>query len=407
MEDIGLVGDLAIVAAAAVAGGAAARLMRLPAVIGYLAAGVVIGPHTPGPTGNIHQVQLVADLGVALLMFTLGVQFSLRELNRYKGLAIVGGLGVTAAMVGIGALAALALDVSIKQALVVGMAASLSSTMLALRLLEDRGLINETAGRVAIVTSLVGDMTIVVMMVLIPMLGSSDQNVPKELTLALAKGVGLLAAIFVVGQWILPPILDRLARSRSQELFLLAIVALALGTASLSAEAGLSTAFGAFLAGIIINESRFAHRALREVLPLREVFAVVFFVAIGMLIDPDSFRDDPALVLGIGAVGVFVKIVLITGAAVALGYPGRTALAAALALGSMGEFSFVLISHALDHEAISPAVNQALLASVLITIVVCPLLFALQRHIAGVAERLPGIGRLFTVDPASATALRS
>lgn len=408
MEDLGLVGDLAIVAAAAVIGGAAARLLRLPAVIGYLAAGVAIGPYTPGPTGNIHQVQLVADLGVALLMFTLGIQFSLRELVRFKGLAVVGGLGVTAAMVGVGALAALALDVSLKHAVVVGMVVSLSSTMLALRLLEDRGLISETAGRIAIVVSLVGDMTVVVMMVLIPMLGTGDQNVPAELALALAKAVGLLTGIWVAGQFILPRILARLAESRSRELFLLMIVTLALGTASISAEAGLSVAFGAFLAGLLIAESQYAQRALREVLPLREVFAVVFFVAIGMLIDPASFRDEPALVLGIGAVSVFVKVVLITSAAVALGYPGRTALSAALALGSMGEFSFVLASHALNNDAISQSLNQALLASVLITIVVCPLLFAAERQIAGATQRLPVFGRHFRMDPAStATALRS
>lgn len=389
------------------AGGAAARFLRLPVVIGYLAAGIVISPHTPGPTGNVHQVQLVADLGVALLMFTLGLQFSLRELFRYKLLAAVGGGGVTALVVGLGALAALALGVPAKQAVIAGMAASLSSTMLGLRLLEGRGLISETTGRIAIVISLVGDMAVVVMMVFIPVLGSGEQNVPLELGLAFLKAAALLAAIWIGGQLLMPPILDRLARSRSRELFLLMVVTLALGTAALSAEAGLSLAFGAFLAGLILAESSHSQRALREILPLRQVFAVVFFVAIGMLIDPGTFRDDPAIVLGIGAVGVFAKVVLITGAALVLGFPGRTALGAALALASMGEFSFVLAGHALAHDAISPALNQALLASVLITIVACPLLFALHNQIAHVTQRLPGVGRLFAAEAAApATALR-
>lgn len=392
MEELGLVGDLAIVAAAAVVGGVIARLLRLPTVLGYLAAGIVIGPNSPGPSTDVRDVQLVADLGVALLMFTLGIQFSIRELNEYRRLAVVAGLGVTVAMVGAGAVVGLALGLTEEQAIVAGMATAISSTMLALRMLEDRGLLGAPAGRIAIVTSLVGDLTVVVMLVLIPLLGGEEKNLALELLWALGKALALLAGVWVVGTLVLPRVLGRIAVSRSRELFLITMVALALGTATLSHEAGLSLAFGAFLAGLIISESEYAHRTLAEVIPLREVFAVVFFVAIGMLINPDSFIDDPDLVVGIGAVGIFVKIVLLAGAGLLLGYPARAVVPAAVALGNMGEFSFVLASQALNEGVINAQLNEAILASVLVTIAISPLLFMGNERALAWAESAPVFG---------------
>ena len=186
--------------------------------------------------------------------------------------------------------------------------------------------------------------------------------------------------------------LGRIAASRARELFLVTIVALALGTAALSAEAGLSIAFGAFLAGLLISESEYAHRTLSEIIPLREIFAVVFFVAIGMLIEPDVFTEQLDVVLVIAAVAVVGKIVLIGGAAVLLRYPLRTALAAAIALGSMGEFSFIIAREGVDEEIIDPALNDALLASVLVSIVVAPLLFTGHERMLAWARAAPVVG---------------
>lgn len=394
MEELGLVGDLAIVAAAAVVGGVLARLLRLPTVLGYLAAGVAIGPHTPGPSGDIEDVRTVADLGVALLMFTLGIRFSIRELNTYRGLAFACGIGVTVATLGCGTLTGVALGLEVDQALVAGMAVSISSTMIALRLLEDRGLIGAPAGRIALVTSLVQDIGVVVMLVMIPVLGEGSSNVAEELGVAALKGGGLLIGLWLVGTFVLPRVLSRVAASRSRELFLLTVVALALGTASLSFEAGLSLAFGAFLAGLLISESEYAHRTLVEVFPLREVFAVVFFVAIGMLINPDSFVDDPQIVFGFAGVAVLVKIVLITLAGTAFGFPGRVVVPAAVALGNMGEFSFVIFSQALDEGVLTPQLNEALLAAVLISLAVSPLLFAAHEPALAYATRFSALRRV-------------
>ena len=401
MEELGLVGDLAIVAAAAVVGGAVARLLKLPTVIGYLAAGIAIGPHTPGPSGDIDDVQTVADLGVALLMFTLGVRFSLGELREYRGMSLVAGVLVTIGMLGLGTLLGVALGLTTEQAIVAGMVVCISSSMIAIRVLEDSGLIGAPGGRIAIVVSLVQDMLVVVLLVLIPVLAGEGDDLVAEIGLAFLKAGALLAGIWVIGTVVIPPLMVRIAASRSRELFLLSIVALALGTASLSFTAGLSLAFGAFLAGIIISESEYAHRTLVEVLPLREVFAVVFFVAMGMLINPDSIAEEPFLVFGIAGLAVVGKIVLLTASGMLFGFSARTVLPAAVALGNMGEFSFVLASQAVEEGILTAELNEALLASVLLSIAVSPLLFLGHERALAYAQALPGL-RLVLQSPAAA-----
>jgi CPA2 family monovalent cation:H+ antiporter-2 len=392
MEELGLVDDLAAVTIAALIGGTVARLLRLPTIVGYLAAGIALGPETPGPTGDITEVGTIADLGVALLMFTIGIEFSLRELNKFRSLAVVGGLGVIAVMVAVTTGVGTATGLTTEEAIVVGMAASLSSSMLALRLLENRGLLGAPAGRVTIVIALVQDLSVVIMATVLPVMGGSTDALAGDLALAALKAVALLAGVWAVGTFFLPVVLARMAASRSRDLFLVMIVAMALGTATLSAEAGLSLAFGAFLAGIVLSESEYSHRTLVEVFPLREVFAVVFFVAIGMLFDPDAFADNPELVLGLIFVSVAVKGGLIGVVAAAFRYPLRVAFPAALALGSMGEFSFVISSQAVDEGVIGEEVDKAILAAMLVSMMIAALLFGVQANLLRGARAVPVIG---------------
>ena len=396
MDDLGLVGSLAAVVGAALVGGGIARLLRLPTVLGYLAAGVVIGPNTPGPSADVANVQTVANLGVALLMFTLGVRFSLRGLVEARGIAFLGGVVGTLVILGAGTLAGLALGLSTSEAIIAGMMVSISSTMVAFRLLEDRGLISGPAGRIAIAVALVQDLIVVAFIVAVPMVGGDSENLAEEILIAVLTVAAVLAGVWIVGSFAVPRVLSRVARSRSRELFLLTVIALALGTATLSFEAGLSLAFGAFLAGLVVSESDYAHRTIAEVFPLREVFAVVFFVSIGMLVDPSSLVDEPEIVLGIAAVAVLGKIVTVSVASALLGFPPRAIVAASLALANMGEFSFVLATAAVSEDVIGPELNEALLTSVLISIAVSPLLFAAQDHIFKAMQRLPALGRMTT-----------
>ncbi len=394
MDDLGLVGNLAVVAVAALVGGAVARALRLPTVLGYLAAGVVIGPNTPGFVGEVDEVQTVADLGVALLLFTLGIRFSLRELVEARSLALFGGLSQIAVMTAVGIALALILGLEAEEAVVIGAAVSLSSTMLALRLLEEQGEIGGPAGKIGVVFALVQDLVVVAFIALVPIVAGSEENVALEIALATGKAVALVLGVWVIGTWIVPRVLSRVTLARTRELFLISVIALALGTASISFLAGLSLAFGAFLAGLLLSESEYAHQTLAEVFPLREVFAVVFFVAVGMLIDPASMIDDADIVFGVAAIGVVGKLVLVTVLAVAFGYTRRAALTAGLALANMGEFSFVLADEALNEGILDSELNEAILAAVLLSIAVSPLLVMGESLGTRVARGVPGLGGL-------------
>ena len=388
LEELGLVGDLAVVGAAALIGGSVARLVRLPPILGYLAAGIVIGPNTPGFVGDVEETRRIADLGVALLMFTIGVRLSPRELVDAGWIVGVVGLAQVALLVLAGAGFSGAMGLGAKEAFVFGGAAAISSTMIALRQLEDVGEIESPAGKTAVGVSLVQDLSAVPMIVVIPALASGDDPLPS-IGLATVRGIALVAGVWFVGRFVAPRVLWTMARWRSRELFLLSVLVLALGTASVSSLAGLSLAFGAFLAGLLISESELAHRTLTEVFPLREIFAVVFFVAVGMLVDPDSFVDDPALVLGIAVIGVAGKIAVLAGLALAFGVSARAALTAAIALGQMGEFSFIFASVALEEGLFSEQESGALLAGIVLSMAVSPLLFTWRQPFVDAGRRLP------------------
>jgi monovalent cation:H+ antiporter-2, CPA2 family len=394
VEDLGLVGTLAVVAAAAFVGGIVARLLRLPTVLGYLAAGLVISPNTPGFVGDIDEVQTVADLGVALLMFTLGIRFSLREMLRVGPVAIGGGLFQVVAMIAAGIIAAAALGLDASQGFVIGAVVAMSSTVVAMRLLESRGEIGRTPGTMSISFSLVQDLAAIPLIVMIPVVAGDADDFFLDLGLAAGTAVLLIAGVWIVGTIIVPRIFGRVLVMRSRELFLLTVVALALGTASISFLAGLSLAFGAFLAGLLVSESEYAHQTLAEVFPLREVFAVVFFVAIGMLIDPASFVDHPEIVLGVAAVGIFGKVILIAAIMLAFGFPLRTALMGGMALGTMAEFSFVLATEGMREGVWDPGINEAVLAAVLLSIALSPAIFPLHEPLANVIGRAPFVKRM-------------
>jgi CPA2 family monovalent cation:H+ antiporter-2 len=384
---LGLVGDLAIVGAAALVGGTLARLVRLPPIIGYLAAGIAIGPSTPGLVADVEETRRIADVGVALLMFTIGIRFSPRELLDSGWL--VGAIGLV--QVGLLVLAGMAFSGAMglgwEEAFVFGAAAAISSTMIALRQLEDEGQIETPAGKMAVGVSLVQDLAAVPLIVVIPALGGGDDPLPS-IGWAALRGIALVAGVWVIGRFIVPRLLWTTARWRSRELFLLSVVVLALGTASISALAGLSLAFGAFLAGLMISESELAHRTLSEVFPLREIFAVVFFVAVGMLVEPESFVDDPELVFGMAAIGVVGKIAVLGALAIALGVSARAAVTAAIALGQMGEFSFIFASVALDEGLFDARESEALLAGIVLSMAISPLLFTWRAPVVEFGGRL-------------------
>jgi len=364
--------DLALVLAAAVAGGALAWLLRQPLVLGYVLGGMVVSQITPGtPLADTNNhFEVFAEIGVVLLMFSVGLEFSLKDLLRVKWAALVGGpigtLFNILLAVGVGAL----LGWPPLQGLVIGVVISVASTMVLARLLLDRGELHTRHGRVLVGISIMEDLAAVVLMALMPALGA----LAPDRLLAIGRGLGVAALILVpfllVAARVVPALLTRVARTRDEELFLLVALAIALGTAAVTQAVGLSLALGAFLAGILIGTSDFAHETLARLLPLRDTFGAFFFVTMGALIDPIRLLGNLPLLAAMLALIVVGKLVVRTGTVWMFGESLRTALLTGIGLAQIGEFSFVLVQAARQEIHVGPDVYQATLAASLLSIVI-------------------------------------
>src|SRR4029453_14340810 len=286
VSDPGVFADLAFVFLAAVIGGSAAWALRQPLILGYVVGGLLISPFTPGPSvTDPHSFDLFAEIGVVLLMFSIGVEFSVRDLLRVKWVALLGGpLGVLLC-VGMGVAAGSLVGWGALTGLVIGMVISVSSTMVLARLLLDRGELHSRHGRIMMGMSIVEDLVAVALMVLLPSLGELGPGRFLAIALALGKAALILFPFLYLVSRVIPPLMTHISRMRSAELFLLVALAIALGTAALTQAVGLSLALGAFLAGLIISESDYAHETLARLLPLRDAFGALFFVTVGALID--------------------------------------------------------------------------------------------------------------------------
>jgi CPA2 family monovalent cation:H+ antiporter-2 len=393
--ELALVVDLVLAVFLAFLGGIVAQRLGQPVILGYLLAGVLIGPFTPGPVADVHQVQVLAEIGVAFLMFALGAEFSLAELRRLGRVATLGGLLQILGAMLLGPALAPVLGLSFVQGVFLGALIALSSTVVALKVLMARGELQAMHGRVALGLLIAQDIAVVPMVVVLPALGAGGAGLAADLGLAALKTVGVLLGAFVLAARVVPWALAHAAVTRSRELFLLGVVAFALGTALVTQLAGLSLAFGAFLAGLVVAESEMRTQVVAEVLPLRDLFASLFFVSVGMLINPIALLADLgtlALMTGVVVVG---KVLVVTGAVLFLGMPGRVALMAGLALAQVGEFSFVLARLGVDRGAIPQRVFDLTLATAVATIVLTPALLRAAPRLLDLLRRVPGVGRRF------------
>ncbi|MEO1726134.1 MAG: cation:proton antiporter, partial [Bacteroidota bacterium] len=315
--------------------------LRLVPIAGFLLAGVLIGPNALGLVYEQELVDVLAEIGVILLLFTIGVEFSLEKLSRIGRAIFIGGgtqVFVTIGLVtGILALAGIGWQAGVYT----GCLVALSSTAIVLALLAERAETDTPAGKLSLAVLIFQDLAIVAMVLLVPMLAGTGGG-PLDLLIVLGKAAALILAVIVLARRVVPWVLEKVVRTRRPELFLLTIVAICFGTAAVSAMADVSLALGAFLAGLIVSESEYSEQALSEILPLRTVFNAVFFVSVGMLLDLRFVLGNPLLVLGVAAAVVVLKFVITTGAILVLGYPIRIAAATGLALAQIGEFSFVL-----------------------------------------------------------------
>ncbi len=364
--------DLGAALAAALVGGAIAVRLGQPAVIGYVAAGMAIGPFTPGLTADPEQISALAEVGVVLLLFALGVQFSIRGLVEVRRVAVVGGTAQIAVILLSGAGAGLGLGLDLEAALVLGACLSISSTLVLVKVLIERGELDSLHGRNAIGWMLLQDIATIVFIVALPPLAGGD--LAGNLLLALGRAAIFLVLAFVLGTRLLPALFAAVARLRSAELFLLAVIGTALVTAfASSAIFGLSLALGAFVAGLLVSESDLSYQAAAEVIPFRDLFAVLFFVSVGMLIDPATLVAALPIVAVLVVVAAIGKAAVATVLAWALGLPVRSALLLGAAIAHVGEFSFLMAENALGLGLFDRATYNLVLGTAVASILVHPL----------------------------------
>ncbi|MBB5392845.1 MULTISPECIES: YbaL family putative K(+) efflux transporter [unclassified Herbaspirillum] len=381
--------------------GTLANRFKMPPLIGYLVAGIAIGPFTPGFVGDADLAQELAEIGVILLMFGVGLHFSLKDLLSVKNIAIPGAVAQIAIATLLGMGLGWALGWPVGEGFLFGLALSVASTVVLLTALQERRLVETKRGRIAVGWLIVEDIAMVLALVLIPALSGilggkgeamSGNALLLTLGMTLGKVVAFVAVMLIVGRRVIPWVLERIADTGSRELFRLAVLAIALGFALGSAYVfGVSFALGAFFAGMILSESELSHRAAEESLPLRDAFAVLFFVSVGMLFDPSILLREPLLVLAtvlIIVVGKSLAALLIVRI---FGHPMSTALTISASLAQIGEFSFILATLGISLDLLSPMARDLILGGAILSILINPLLFSLLDRLKARLEAREGV----------------
>jgi CPA2 family monovalent cation:H+ antiporter-2 len=363
--------------------GALANRLRLSPLVGYLLAGVLAGPFTPGFVGDAEIAPQLAEIGVILLMFGVGLHFSLRDLMSVKNIAIPGAVAQIAVATVLGWGLSELMGWSHVEGLVFGFSLATASTVVLLRAMEERRLLDTRRGKIAVGWLIVEDLACVLALVLIPALagaldgsGESAGGIWKALALTFGKVAAFVAFMLIVGRKAIPWMLERIAGTGSRELFTLAVLAIAMGVAFGSAELfGVSFALGAFFAGMLLNESEFSHQAAQDSLPMRDAFAVLFFVSVGMLFDPNILIQHPWQVLATTLIIVFGKSAAAYVIVRAFGHPNSTALTISTSLAQIGEFAFIIAGLGLTLGILPKDGHSLVLAGALISIMLNPILF--------------------------------
>jgi monovalent cation:H+ antiporter-2, CPA2 family len=365
-----------------------AAQLRLPPLVGYLVAGIIIGPATPGFVADVQLAGQLAEIGVMLMMFGVGLHFSVGDLLAVRRIAVPGAIVQIAGATLSGAAVATWWGWSLGAALVFGLALSVASTVVLLRALESRGLLNSVNGSIAVGWLVVEDLFVVIVLVVLPALAGvlggttpgahiGQESLWSTLAITLAKVATFVALMMIVARRLLPRLLWSVARTGSRELFTLAVISAAVGVAYLSAELfSVSFALGAFFAGMMMRESALSHRAAEESLPLRDAFSVLFFVSVGMLLDPKVLVSDPLKVAAVVGIIVLGKTVAAMALVLAFRYPLNTALTVGASLAQIGEFSFILAGLGVSLDLMPPEGESLILAGALISISINPLVFA-------------------------------
>ena len=387
---MGIAGDIALILVAALLGGLVARRLGLPLILGYILAGVAVGPNTGGPTvSSVHDIELLAEIGVALLLFTIGLHFSLDELAPVRRVALFGTAAQMALTIAFGYGLGRLLGFGWQEAAWFGALLSLSSTAVVLKSISEQGVMGTLSSRVIIGMLVAQDLAVVPLIIVLPELGSLGQGL-SELGVAALRAAAFVAVMVVFGRRVLPWLMARVAAWNSRELFLISVVAIGLGVGYATYLFGLSFAFGAFVAGLVLSQSDYSHQALADVEPLRDVFAMLFFVSVGMLLDPAFLIQNAGTVALVVALVFAVKGLVFAGVVRAFGYGNIIPFAVGLGLFQVGEFSFVIARVGVEEGAISESNYSIVLSTAVITMSLTPFAMRLAPLLYGRwRERFP------------------
>jgi len=397
MQQLNPVVIIAILLAAALVGGMIAHRLRQPIILGYLVIGVAVGPHALGLVSDLELIEAAATIGVALLMFTLGLEVSIGQMREVGRIGLWGGLTQITATVTLGIIVGFFLfRWSLPQASLFGLIISLSSTAVCLKILMERGDLNSVHGRIMIAILILQDIGIVVMMVVMPLMGGVTENLPLTLVISVGKALLFIGIAIISGRWVLPWLLGSVGGVRARELFLLTVLVLCLGAAVGTQTLGLSIVFGAFLVGLVLRETRFVHQALAEITPLRDIFAALFFVSLGMLLDPFFLINNWQSVALVVVVIIVLKLLVVFGIVRLFGYSSRIAIFTGVGLFQIGEFGFILAQGGVNMGIVSDEFYSLILASAIITMLLTPVSISLISRLYPKLALLAGGRRMAT-----------
>lgn len=363
--------------------------IRIPTIIGYLLTGIIAGPHLFAIIHAPHEIELMAEIGVVLLMFTIGLEFSLKHLLKIRRIVFFGGLMQLLLTAFITFFIALAYDVELKGAVFIGFLTALSSTAVVLKILQDRSELTSNYGRTVVGILIFQDIILIPLLLFTPILGGETAELGNQLFGLVIKTIFIVAFIYLGNKYFMPKLLHLIAHTRNQELFLMSILLICLAVALLTSEMGMSLAFGAFLAGLMISESEYSHNAFGHLIPFKDTFTSFFFVSIGMLLDLNFVINNILLVGSTVVLVIIIKTIIAGGTAFMLGHTFRGTVVVGMSLSQVGEFSFILAQIGIKHMLLSDFIYQIFLSVAIISMSITPLLIYVSHPLSNLMLKLP------------------
>jgi len=391
MQDYSIIKDIVLILLVSIPIIAIFNRIQLPSIVGFLIAGIILGPSVLKIISNPDQIEVMAEIGVILLLFSVGLEVSLKELLDIKKIVLIGGGLQVAATILLSSIIIYAIGLSVRQSIFFGMLISLSSTVIVLKLLSDKGELDAPHGKFSVAISVFQDLAIVPMFLIVDLLGTSDEVSFGEVSIRLLTAFGAVALIIFAAKYLSPHILYRLAKLRMKEIFTVGVILLILGTAYFTHSMGLSFALGAFIAGLIFSESEYSHQIIADTLPLRDAFNSLFFVSIGLLLNLSFVVENPLIVIASSLGVVILKALIVFLIVIFLKYPVRIAVLVGIGLAQVGEFSFILGEYGFRLNLVPPELFNLLISSTIITMILTPFLFKLAPKLAGKSGKIDQI----------------